>query len=342
MKKFLSEIFLIQIVATYLVICGHSYPLESQIPNWLNNARAFLYTFHMPLFVWISGYLLIYTSQSLKTTVQGFLFKRFRKLIIPYIILSAFALVPKFIVQPYISDSFNFDIISIVRIFAVPRENVWGHFWFLPMIFIMGCIGFGADRLFCRFELRKIGWMALTSALFCVYVMTFKQDICGWFAINDLLAFGWFYSLGALCGCYKCLSRAYPRIGIFNSIMSFAVALIIYPPLCAQSIMLQAVIRAFVALLMIYSLSSLCVVVSRKLEINKDAVYAQTFTIFLLSWPCQAMVNIIIERLLGCPYCVIMPLQFVAGICGPIALILLVNQIENKFNIHWISFSLGK
>lgn len=74
----------------------------------------------------------------------------------------------------------------------------------------------------------------IDECAFCVYVMTFKQDICGWFAINDLLAFGWFYSLGALCGCYKCLSRAYPRIGIFNSIMSFAVALIIYPPMCAK------------------------------------------------------------------------------------------------------------
>lgn len=341
MKKFISEILLIQIIATYLVILGHSYPFTSSTPVWLTGARSFLYTFHMPLFVWVSGYLIVCTKQVTNCTLPAFLRKRCRKLIIPYIILSLLALVPKFIAQPYLNDDMKLDTMTLVRTIFVPRENVWGHFWFLPMIFILGVAGFAADRSFVKANNQKKGWFMLTCVFFILYFSTYRLDICRWFAINDILAFGWVFCLGALCGCNEWLRHCRSKYGITASISSFAFATTIFC-IPIHAILGQAIQNALVAVCMIYSLTSLCVWLSHRVNIEKDALYAQTFTIFLLSWPCQAMTNVIAERFLELPCYAVMPLQFAAGIAGPLVLIHLIGLIENKLKINWISYSLGK
>lgn len=199
MSRHLSEILLIQIVATYLVILGHSYPFVTEVPAWIIDTRTFIYCFHMPLFVWTSGYLLVYSQQSSKTTVKLFAKKRFLKLLIPYIILSLFAIVPKFFMQSFLNDSVNFDAMSIMRMFFVPRENVWGHFWFLPMIFILGIIGFGLDKLFNVLHKQHIGWLITTLIAFLIYCIVGHRHVCQWFGLDDLISFGWVFALGAHC-----------------------------------------------------------------------------------------------------------------------------------------------
>ncbi len=164
MKRYLSEILFIQMVATYLVIFGHSYPFTIDIPAWLDQVLLFIYSFHMPLFVWVSGYLLVYTQQIDRYSASCFVRKRFLKLLIPYFVLSLIAILPKYALQPFLNDTVSLDCYSLLRIFFVPRENVWGHFWFLPMIFALGVMGFVLDKLFSKYKVKKYGW-AITSCL---------------------------------------------------------------------------------------------------------------------------------------------------------------------------------
>lgn len=93
---------------------------------------------------------------------------------------------------------------------------------------------------------------------------------------------------------------------------------------------------------MIFALIEFCIFMTSKIKLNKSALYAQTFTIFLLSWPFQAVINVLTEKILHWPYYLIMPIQFIIGITGPMVLISVINKIEKKYNIHWFSFSLGK
>ncbi len=76
--------------------------------------------------------------------------------------------------------------------------------------------------------------------------------------------------------------------------------------------------------------------------IKRDAIYAQTYPIFVLSWPCQLVVNICVERLLRMPFGITFPLTLVAGIIGPIIIIYLVDQFESKINIKFISKMIGR
>jgi len=167
MKKYLSEILLIQIVATYLVVLGHSYPFTIDVPEWLTQTQLFIYSFHMPLFVWVSGYLLIYTQQTERYDLSSFARKRFLKLLVPYFALSLIAILPKYALQPFLNDTVTLDGYSLLRIFFAPRENVWGHFWFLPMIFALGVSGYLLNKVFDLFNIKKYGW-GMTVLLFFI------------------------------------------------------------------------------------------------------------------------------------------------------------------------------
>lgn len=332
-------------VATYLVILGHSYPFITDIPAWLDRTRLFIYSFHMPLFVWISGYLLIYTRQTDRYDASGFVRKRFLKLLIPYFALSIIALLPKYAVQPLLNDAVSLDWYSLLRIFFVPRENVWGHFWFLPMIFALGVMGLVLDKIFSKYNVKKYGWaitscLALSGYSIAVSHNSLSGGVMRWISMSDIVQFGWVYALGAFSACNDWLQKIGTHESRILAALSFPAAILLF--LCKVSFFIAPVKAAVIAVLMIFSLSEICIYISKKVDVNRNAVYAQTFTIFLLSWPCQAVANVITERLLHWPYYAVMPIQFSAGIICPMILIYIIVKLEKKYNFHWISFILGK
>ena len=340
-REFVSGILLVQIVATYLVVFGHSYPFVTPFPDWLDSARGFLYAFHMPLFVWVSGYLLIYTRQSLKYTPGQFTARRAGKLLVPYVVLTVVAFLPKYAVQSYLNDSVSLDAESIIRVFLVPRENVWGHFWFLPMIYILGVAGYALDALFVKLKSRKLGWSVVTVALLTVYIVLYSKRVSQWFSLRDIVVFGWVFALGALCATYNVISLVKDKHCVLVASVCMIGSIAIWcNEDCPSSLI--PVRNAGVAILMIVSLVELCLWIAERINISRTSVYARTFTIFLLSWPVQAIINVVAERLLHLPFYIIMPIQFIAGIAGPMILILIINRIEKKMNIRWISFCLGK
>lgn len=82
------------------------------------------------------------------------------------------------------------DAMAIVRAFLVPREGVWGHFWFLPMIYLIGVIGYLLDKIS-----KKVStWIAVTLVAFALSF--FKSDVLGWFGVNDVLLYFMYYSMG--------------------------------------------------------------------------------------------------------------------------------------------------
>jgi len=156
--KELRYITFAQMIGCILVIFGHSYPFVTEVPDTLIEVRSFIYLFHMPLFVFCSGYLLSYTNQAERKTFKEYCGQRAKKLLLPYIILSFIGVIPKYLFSSFLNDSIELNLSSLIRAFLVPRENIWGHFWFLPMIFFMGCIAYLIDRYVMKKDYKIIGW----------------------------------------------------------------------------------------------------------------------------------------------------------------------------------------
>ncbi len=136
----LGVITIMQIVSCVLVIFGHSYPFVTEIPEWVIDIRTFIYDFHMPVFVWCSGYLFVATMQAEKYSFVEYVKRRAARILLPYFVISIAGIFPKAVLTSLINDKLNFDFISILSSLFIPREGVWGHFWFLPMIFFLGLL----------------------------------------------------------------------------------------------------------------------------------------------------------------------------------------------------------
>lgn len=188
----LKYITITQIVGCSLVVLGHSFPFVTSYPSGVTKCIGFLYTFHMPLFVWCSGFLFAHTMQSDRMSWTQYVSKRAVKLLIPYFVISLIGLVPKILASSVLNDNLNVDAISIVRAFLVPREGVWGHFWFLPMIYLIGVLGCLLDK----YSKKTRFW--ITVVLLSFALSFYRHEVLQWFSINDVLQYFMFYG-GVFC-----------------------------------------------------------------------------------------------------------------------------------------------
>lgn len=90
--------------------------------------KLFVYSFHMPVFVFCSGVLLVLSDADRKYTFPAYLKRRALRLLLPYFVFSLIGIVPKVLLSSVLNDSLRFEFLQIVRAFLVPRESIWGHF----------------------------------------------------------------------------------------------------------------------------------------------------------------------------------------------------------------------
>ena len=312
-----------------LVVFGHSYPLgKAYIPETLLTIRSFIYTFHMPLFFFISGMLLNYTSEcsnhhSYKQELI-FIKKKASKLLIPYFLLALVAIIPKYMVSQYISDTVSLDGGYLIKTLLSPRDNVWGHFWFIPVLFFFFC--------FRIIWLRAAKRTALAIALTVfVVVLHFYPLNSRWVGLRDISIYCIFFWLGVISSEYV-ITKQLQLFSLFLSIFSLTGAMSIFFGLSYNwvSTSLKGLSLLLIAVLMIYAILGLGIEYQRR-NFSFFAVFNEKiFTIFLLSWPFQAVVEVCFNKILKLSWLWVTPAMFTAGLLGPLLVIYMINKMQIK------------
>ena len=331
----LKYITLAQIVGCCLVVLGHSFPFVTPYPLGGVSFVRFLYAFHMPLFVWCSGFLFAYTEQADRKSFGEYVRQRSARLLIPYFVLSLVGILPKILAASVLNDTLEMDATQLVRAFLVPREGIWGHFWFLPMIYLMGIMGYILDKAFGS---GKTNWTVVTVVAFGLSFV--RKDVLEWFAINDVLHFFIYYSLGVAC--CRTSMRKMTRVQMAISALG-CVTLSVGLFVCINgSVPVVHVRDTAIACLMTASIVSLCKLAEGECNIDRTSPLAQTYQIFILSWPCQLVVGILAERILHFNWMAFIPTVFVAGMALPLVLLRMIDLFEKKTNTQILSFVLGR
>lgn len=130
-------------LAAMLVVFGHSHPLHIEYPG---KVVTFLYEWHMPLFFFIAGILIAHTAGR-RDSINRWWLKKAKKLLLPYVLLTLVAYVPKVMLGAWMNDDMTFSAWNIVKIIFAPRAGVWGHFWFIPAYLILAYVGAWIVRL---------------------------------------------------------------------------------------------------------------------------------------------------------------------------------------------------
>ncbi len=114
-----------------LVVIGHYFPGDS--PQWYVIFRSWIYSFHMPLFMFASGY--IYMAFKRDEPYTAFVMKKNRRLMIPYFVVSVIVVSIKLATQSSMYVENPVTVMSYVKILYLPEA---GYFlWFVWSLFTM-------------------------------------------------------------------------------------------------------------------------------------------------------------------------------------------------------------
>jgi|GEM_PF-2301012 len=332
MKKKIVYIANAQVIGCLLVVFGHSYPFNVYIPALLESIKNFVYCFHMPLFVFVSGFLVVKADSIKKYGSLNFIKNRALKLLIPYAILSIIGIAPKVLMKNYINDKVEITANYLIRIFLVPRENIWGHFWFLPMIFVFAVLSVLIIKV-----LEK-SYKTLYFLLVVGIILLFLPPMTSWFGINDIKNFIFYYILGMFIAKTEEFEK---YIMPFKFIWICLPAALIIQIIESDNSFIHIAIGLVTALLMIL----LTIWISGKLHFKQirvaETLNQNIYPIFLLSWPCQVVVEVFANRILHINVLIVMILMFFAGVLGPLLIVKMICFVETHTPIRFLSIIIG-
>lgn len=135
----ISYISLLQAFGIICVLLGHSVHLFSSWGWYFHNAQTntvcdiihhVIYSFHMPLFIFLSGYL-FYKRKKDNWKIIDYIKKRFKRLILPFFIVGFLYYIPIL----YLVNPQNQNLSQIINDFIT--LNFCGPFWFLITLFLI-------------------------------------------------------------------------------------------------------------------------------------------------------------------------------------------------------------
>ena len=144
MAKRIIGIDVMQGIAMVLVVLGHHrFPF---MPEWYMRMFYWIYTFHMPLFIFISGFLVRYSYKGVHgwSEYSSYIGKRVRKFVPPYLIVGTICTLM----------AWNFKdmgalLTSWANLIIAPKQSEVTFLWYIYLLFIFYCIApllFNAKR----------------------------------------------------------------------------------------------------------------------------------------------------------------------------------------------------
>lgn len=327
MKKDNRLIAILSVFGILLVVLGHSGFEEEIIKQTYAGLHRWIYSFHMPLFFLISGYLFAYTTSDFsKLDVGRLLKKKVRRLLFPYFVFGSILFVIKMLFSQFSYVDRDFSIVSYCTMFFVPQASysTMGYLWFLPALFLI----FLVVGLLCllRINLRKNSQVAV------VVIISFTLNIL-FPHIQYLLLSEIFWYLPFFVGgiWYQQNQEILERrlclgsIGVCLLLGGLSIGEAVYFP---SGIFIIKVVYVIVGIL--FSIS-LCINVMKFCGNSKIPLANYTYSIYLLSWFGQYGTKIFLMELLHVNVGVyLLPLLFVVGVTFPVLCCMLLENVKSN------------
>ncbi len=305
----LRDILFLQTFGIILVVLGHSFylfPADTPVIRWT-------YGFHMPLFFFISGYLLKYVHGDLAqlhlSGRSGYLTRKARRLLVPYTVISSLFFVPKAILSRYSVRPLHLNLHDYLDQLLVPYHNVFGAYWFMPTLFL----------IFTVFTIARKAWgqrsvpmgspiLLLTLALANCLLPFTKDSLLNLAGVAFYLVYftaGYLYQASRL---EEAIKRASGKMTVI-------------PPLALSVVLLYAPQGSLTDLLMAFNGILMSIGLSQAYKRLGghwlDHLFGYTYSIYLYSGFFQILSLQVLLHFVSLPPAVYVPLAFVTGLYGP-------------------------
>lgn len=192
----LTYIDVAKAICIILVVVGHFNPVTS--PGWWADVFRVIYSFHMPVFMFLSGLLYSLTSKpshylsfASPAGYGSFVWKKFRRLMIPYFVASIVIIAIKIAIQSVIPIKNAVSPFALVEMFWRPSAAV--HLWFLWTLMLIFLIVPLVRSVYYRYLL-----LVVSSVLWVI-----NLRLPGIFGLDKLPQMMVFFLCGDFAGAHK-------------------------------------------------------------------------------------------------------------------------------------------
>lgn len=310
---YINFIAYLQIIGIILVVAGHSlheYPDGAH--GWSTPFYRSIMTVSLPLFMFVSGLLMVYTSGLTRTpkyTPRSFVRNKLRRLILPFIVLTTVTFVPRALFDSMSDDPFPLTLDNFGRSLVYQDCMPIPFFWFLQVSFIMLSLTF-CVLYFCGS--RRVRPAAAVLGLLFLAFLVAPIEVTPFLSIDRVRDFGFFFIAGCL---YSLYSARIDRLIPWTDIR-----------------FLSASAAAWIGLFLLFEDSPLrflcsltgiamCMSLARIMEERRwqflDHLKAANYMIFLLSWYFNIAAQQVLAHFVALPWWVHTSLSLIAGIYIP-------------------------
>lgn len=323
-----NEISVLYTIGVLLTILGHSH--SNDWTTFPSQPTEFIYSFHMPLFFCISGYLFAKSSSLERDGYLKWIGDKSKRLLIPYFVISAVSFIPKTLLE---SRNFNdIGLNELFKCFFAPRLNVWGHFWFLPVIFILYFV-FGLWKSFFYNNFKHKKFVVVGSFLIAMVLHFMKTDI-EWLGISDLCNFTVYFVIGILASDVLKIKKLRQGALIAGAILLIVVSIVLF---------LNFYNNIFVMFIESILMLIACLFISQLLAEKNfkcvSFVNKNVFTFYIYSWPFQAISGKILD-FFNSEWYVYTIAMFLIGVAVPCIIIMVYKKLE-FINCNFLRYLLG-
>lgn len=313
-----KKILFLQCFGILLVVLGHSGENIPFLTKWI-------YSFHMPLFIFISGYLLDYTSKNgiVNINYKIFIKKKIIRLLIPYIVISSLAYIPKYILGKFAIRPLELSLSSYIHGFLYPWDNPIIFFWFLPTLFFIMLITIFLIKSF-KNNIKIILIISLVVSLISKQLINIQ-----FLNINGILNYMFFFVLGIF---YKRNEiQIDEKIKLDNILITFVLNIILLINCIINYKFSSQSLYIFIALIGILFSISLEKIYSKNNYKFLNHLYGKSYSIYLLSWFPQVFIRIIGFQILKQHWSIVLPFSFIFGVYVPYIANILTIKLTDKY-----------
>ena len=131
------------------------------------NLIPFIYIFHMPLFIFVSGALFYKECIREDIKFDDIIRKKFKRLIIPYIVYGVtYNIIIKTLAKFYVLKNVPYAVIAETLL----GMNITQHIWFLPTLFITTIIFYIVFNGLLNKDIKKLSIVIFVIALFSLHI----------------------------------------------------------------------------------------------------------------------------------------------------------------------------
>lgn len=334
--KFISYL---QIIGIILVVVGHSF---HEYPDGNHGMDMLLYrmmhSFRMPLFMFTSGFLLIFTTKKRPRPWRELALSKVKRLMIPFLFLSVVAFIPRALLSGMADDSIHLTWHSFLVSLIDGNNLVIPFFWFLQSSFTL-LLSVYCIMLIVNFLHIKPALYYPILLILIVILNLIPVNFGNYFSIGATIALAIYFVMGCIYGeLQQFLDRHIKWDNPFLVILFTACwALLFFDN--HFSGYLHNVLCSTFGIAMIMSIAR--IIDNRNIRVL-DHLIGTNYIIFLLSWFFNVSTQQILSHYIDFPWWAYTLLSIILSIYMPWLIFKWIKRNTDTKLSGYISFLLGQ